>query len=60
MEEDQGESRILRSNLKDEEGSLRLTCGSTQHTSVGAQIQAHPQQSQLELDAHLPGVTFLP
>lgn len=35
MGEDQGESRKLKSNLKDEEGSLRLTCGSTQHTSVG-------------------------
>lgn len=34
---------------------LRLKCGSAQHTSIEAQIQAHPQQSHREQDVRLPG-----
>lgn len=40
-------------------GSLRLTWGSTQHTSVESWIQAQPQRSQLGLDMHLPWVLSL-
>ena len=49
--EGQGKSKMLRPNLRDEEGVFEVTRGSTQHTSVEAWIQGQPQWSYLELNS---------